>query len=132
VEAPALYEEAQCSPADIDRIARAADEVRDWRAVRCAAPAVALSFLLHAIAEYLKTRPDAHVSLVLHSFRSVVDTVIGQRYDVGFASLSVSRKRRWRATDVNTNGLYATFEWVDTFHITANAEASRPVPTSSN
>lgn len=94
VEAQALYEEVQRSLAGVDRIARAADEIRDLRRGTlqiAAAPAIALSFLPHAIADYLKTRPEAHVSLAVHSSRTVVDMVIGQRCDVGFAILSMSR-----------------------------------------
>jgi DNA-binding transcriptional LysR family regulator len=93
VEAQALYEEVQRSLAGIDRIARAADEIRDLRRGTlqiAAAPAIALSFLPHAIADYLKMRPEAHVSLSVHSSRSVVDMVIGQRCDVGFAILSLN------------------------------------------
>jgi DNA-binding transcriptional LysR family regulator len=95
VEAQALYEEVQRSLAGVDRISRAADEIRDLRRGTlqiAAAPAIALSFLPHAIADYLKTRPEAHVSLAMHSSRSVVDMVIGQRCDVGFAILTMNRK----------------------------------------
>ena len=93
VEAQALYEEVQRSLAGVDRISRAADEIRDLRRGTlqiAAAPAIALSFLPHAIADYLKTRPEAYVSLAVHSSRSVVDMVIGQRCDVGFAILSMN------------------------------------------
>jgi DNA-binding transcriptional LysR family regulator len=93
VEARALYEEVQRSLAGVDRIARAADEIRDLRRgtlLIAAAPAIALSFLPHAIADYLKTRPETHVSLAMHSSRTVVDMVIGQRCDVGFSMLSMN------------------------------------------
>jgi DNA-binding transcriptional LysR family regulator len=93
VEAQALYEEVQRSLAGVDRIARVADEIRDMRHGTlqvAAAPAIALSFLPHAISDYLKTRPEAHIALAVHSSRSVVDRVIGQRCDVGFAILSMN------------------------------------------
>ncbi|MCI3204293.1 MULTISPECIES: LysR substrate-binding domain-containing protein [Pandoraea] len=93
VEARALYEEVQRSLAGVDRIARAADEIRNMQRGTlhvAAAPALALSFLPHAISDYLKTRPEAHVSMVMHSTRSIVDMVVGQRCDVGFARLSLS------------------------------------------
>lgn len=93
VEAQALYEEVQRSLAGVDRIARVADEIRDMRHGTlqvAAAPAIALSFLPHAISDYLKTRPQAHIALAVHSSRSVVDRVIGQRCDVGFAILSMN------------------------------------------
>jgi len=93
VEARALFEEVQRSLAGVDRIARAADEIRNLSRGTlqiAAAPAIALSFLPHAIADFLKTRPEAHVSLVVHSSRSVLDMVIGQRCDVGFARLTMT------------------------------------------
>jgi DNA-binding transcriptional LysR family regulator len=93
VEAQALYEEVQRSLAGVDRIARVADEIRDMRHGTlqvAAAPAIALSFLPHAISDYLKTRPEAYIALAVHSSRSVVDRVIGQRCDVGFAILSMN------------------------------------------
>ena len=91
VEALALYEEVQRSLIGIDRIARTADEIRDLRRGHLqivGAPAIALSFLPHAIASYVETRPEAQVSLLVHSSRSVVDMVIGQRCDAGFVVLS--------------------------------------------
>ena len=93
VEARALYEEVQRSLAGVDRIARAADEIRNLRRGTlqiAGAPAIALTFLPHAIADYLKDRPEAHVSLAVHSSRSVVDMVIGQRCDVGVAILPMN------------------------------------------
>lgn len=93
VEAQALYEEVQRSLVGVDRIARAADEIRNLRRGTlqiAGAPAISLSFLPHAIADYLKTRPEARVSLSVHSSRSVVDMVIGQRCDVGFARLTLN------------------------------------------
>lgn len=94
VEAQALYEEVQRSLAGVDRISRAADEIRDLRRGTlqiAAAPALAVAFLPHAIADYLKTRPEANVSLAMHSTRTIVDMVMGQRCDVGFARLSINR-----------------------------------------
>ncbi|MGP8487712.1 LysR substrate-binding domain-containing protein [Paraburkholderia fungorum] len=93
VEAQALFEEVQRSLAGVDRIARAADEIRNLSRGTlqiAAAPAIALSFLPHAIADFLKTRPEAYASLAVHSSRSVVDMVIGQRCDIGFARLTMN------------------------------------------
>ncbi len=94
VEAEALFKEVQRSLIGVDRIARAAEEIRELRRGTlqiAAAPALALSFLPHAIADYLRERPEAEISLALHSSRSVVDMVIGQRCDVGFIVLATSR-----------------------------------------
>jgi len=93
VEAQALFEEVQRSLAGVDRIARAAGEIRNLSRGTlqiAAAPAIALSFLPHAIADFLKTRPEAYASLAVHSSRSVLDMVIGQRCDVGFARLTMN------------------------------------------
>jgi DNA-binding transcriptional LysR family regulator len=93
VEAQALYEEVQRSLVGVDRIARAAEEIRALQRGTLqivAAPAIALSFLPHAIADYLKTHAEAHVSVLVHSSRSVVEMVVGQRCDVGFAILSMN------------------------------------------
>ena len=90
VEAVGLFEEVQRSLSGVERIARAADEIRNLRAGTlqvAAAPAIALSFLPHAIAKYLEDRPEAHIALAVHSSRTVVDMVIGQRCDVGIAIL---------------------------------------------
>ncbi|GLU31616.1 LysR substrate-binding domain-containing protein [Trinickia caryophylli] len=93
VEAQALYEEVQRSLVGLDRIARAADEIRALQRGTlqvAAAPAIALAFLPHAIADYLGTHVEANVSLLVHSSRTVVDMVVGQRCDVGIAILAMN------------------------------------------
>ncbi|MEA3103545.1 LysR substrate-binding domain-containing protein, partial [Caballeronia mineralivorans] len=86
--------EVQRSLSGMDRIARAADEIRALQRGTLqivAAPALAHSFLPHATADYLKTHSGAHVSLLAHSSRTVVDMVVGQRCDVGFAILRMDQ-----------------------------------------
>ncbi|MBD1551537.1 LysR substrate-binding domain-containing protein [Pseudomonas typographi] len=93
-EAEALFKEVQRSLIGVDRIARAAEEIRDLRRgvlQIAAAPALASSFLPHAITAYLKARPQAQISLTQHSSRTILDMVIGQRCDVGLVTLSMSR-----------------------------------------
>ena len=93
-EAQALFEEVQRSLSGMDRIARAADEIRALQRGTLqivAAPALAHSFLPHATAEYLKKHSGAQVSLLAHSSRTVVDMVVGQRCDVGFAILRMDQ-----------------------------------------
>lgn len=95
-EAEALFKEVQRSLIGVDRIARAADEIRDLRRGTlqiAAAPALASSFLPHAITAYLIARPEAEISLTQHSSRTILDMVVGQRCDVGFVTLSMSRSR---------------------------------------
>lgn len=93
VEAQALYEEVQRSLLGLDRIARAADEIRALQRGTLqvvAAPAIALSFLPHAIAQYLTSHAEANVALLVHSSRTVVDMVVGERCDLGIAILSMN------------------------------------------
>ncbi|MFM0737049.1 LysR substrate-binding domain-containing protein [Paraburkholderia xenovorans] len=93
MEGQALFEEVQRSLAGVDRISRAADDIRNLRRGTlqiAGAPSLAQSLLPHAIADYLKSKPDSHVSLAVHSSRTVVDMVMGQRCDVGFAVLSMN------------------------------------------
>jgi DNA-binding transcriptional LysR family regulator len=90
--AVALFEEVERSLSGVDRIARAAEEIRSLRAGSlqvAAAPALGLSFLPHAIARYLAPRPEANISLVVHSSRTIVDMVMGQRCDIGFAFIPI-------------------------------------------
>jgi DNA-binding transcriptional LysR family regulator len=92
-EAQALYEEVQRSLVGVERIARAAEEIRDLQRGSlqiAAAPALALSFMPRAIAAFLREHGQTQISLAAHSSRTVVDMVVGQRCDVGFAILSVN------------------------------------------
>ncbi|MFK4443085.1 DNA-binding transcriptional LysR family regulator [Caballeronia udeis] len=93
-EAQALFEEVQRSLSGMDRIARAAEEIRALQRGTLqivAAPALAHSFLPHATTDYLKSHSGAHISLLAHSSRTVVDMVVGQRCDVGFAILRMDQ-----------------------------------------
>jgi DNA-binding transcriptional LysR family regulator len=91
-EAETLNEEVVRSFVGVERIARAADDIRTQQRGSLqivAAPAIAISLLPHAIGEFIATRPEAKISLLMHSSRTVVDMVQGQRCDVGFPILSV-------------------------------------------
>jgi DNA-binding transcriptional LysR family regulator len=92
-EAQALFEEVQRSLSGIERIARVASEIGALQrgALQIvAAPAISHAFLPRAIADYLGTHSEAHISLLMHSSRSVVDMVVGQRCDLGIAILSMN------------------------------------------
>jgi DNA-binding transcriptional LysR family regulator len=58
--------------------------------VIAAAPAISLSFLPKATAEFMTERPDAHIVLLTHSSRTVVDMVVGHGCDVVFAVLPMN------------------------------------------
>jgi DNA-binding transcriptional LysR family regulator len=91
-EALSLNEEVMRSLVGVERIARAAEDIRTQQRGSlqiAAAPAIAISLLPRAIAEFVATRPEAKISLLMHSSRTVVDMVLGQRCDVGFPILSV-------------------------------------------
>jgi len=91
-EAESLYEEVLRSLVGVERIARAAEDIRTQQRGSlqiAAAPAIAISLLPFAIAEFVATRPHAKIALLMHSSRTIVDMVQGQRCDVGFPILSV-------------------------------------------
>lgn len=92
-EAQALFDEVQRSLVGIDRIAQAAQEIRDMQRGSlqiAAAPALALSFLPRAIAAFMQDRPQTQITMLPHSSRTVVNMVSEQRCDVGFAILSMN------------------------------------------
>ncbi|GAB7546109.1 LysR substrate-binding domain-containing protein [Cupriavidus sp. 8B] len=92
-EAQVLYEEVQRSLVGVERIALAAQDIRDLQRGSlqiAAAPALALSFLPRAIAEFLTQHGQTQISMLTHSSRTVVDMVVGQRCDVGLAILSMN------------------------------------------
>ncbi len=91
-EALALNEEVTRSLVGLDRIARAADEIRLQQRGSLqvvAAPAMAASMLPRAIADFVKGRPEVQISLLMHSSRTVVDMITGHRCDVGFPILTL-------------------------------------------
>lgn len=92
-EAQTLFEEVQLSLLGVDRIARTAQEIRHvQRGVLqvAAAPALALSFLPKVTAQFLRERPQAQITLIMESSSTVVDMVVGQRCDLGFAILAMN------------------------------------------
>ncbi|MCY1275667.1 Octopine catabolism/uptake operon regulatory protein OccR [compost metagenome] len=92
-EAQALFDEVQRSLVGIDRIAQAAQEIRDMQRGSmqiAAAPALALSFLPRAIAAFMQDHPQTQITMLPHSSRTVVNMVSEQRCDVGFAILSMN------------------------------------------
>lgn len=92
-EAQTLFEEVQQSLLGVERIARTAQEIRHQQRgglVVAAAPALSLSFLPRITADFLRERPQAQITLLSHSSRTVVDLVVGQRCDIGLAILAMN------------------------------------------
>ncbi|VVN69746.1 LysR substrate-binding domain-containing protein [Pseudomonas fluorescens] len=86
-EALVLYEEVERSLLGVERIARTAREISDLKrgALQIACPpALGLSFLPRAIAEFLDLHEHAQITLIVQSSREVVDAIVGERCDVGF------------------------------------------------
>ena len=86
-EALVLYEEVERSLLGVERIARTAREISDLKrgALQIACPpALGLSFLPRAIAEFLDVHEHAQITLIVQSSREVVDAIVGERCDVGF------------------------------------------------
>ncbi|WP_077000921.1 LysR substrate-binding domain-containing protein [Variovorax sp. KK3] len=91
-EAHLLYEEVNRSLIGVERIARAAHEIRTQQrgALHVAGPpSIALSFMPRAIADFLKNHSEIKISLGVYDSRTIVDMVIAQRCDVGIVNLSI-------------------------------------------
>ncbi|MEW6342847.1 MAG: LysR substrate-binding domain-containing protein [Paraburkholderia sp.] len=92
-EAFALHEEVQRSLVGVERIERAALEIRASQRGTlqiAGAPALALSFLPRAIAEFSRLHTGVEISLAAHPSHVVLDMVIEHRCDVGFVILALS------------------------------------------
>lgn len=92
-EAQTLFREVKRSLVGIEEIALVADEIRSLKSGMLrinAAPALALSFLPRAIAEFLRKHDNVRVSLGNEPSRAVVDTVTNGRCDVGFVILPIN------------------------------------------
>ncbi|WP_434112595.1 LysR substrate-binding domain-containing protein [Paraburkholderia caffeinilytica] len=92
-EAFALHEEVQRSLVGVERIERAAQEIRAAQRGMlqiASAPALALSFLPRAIAEFSAMHTGVEISLAAHASRNVLDLVVEHRCDVGFVILALS------------------------------------------
>ncbi|CDY79878.1 LysR-family transcriptional regulator [Caballeronia glathei] len=92
-EAFALHEEVQRSLVGVERIERAASEIRaSQRGMLqiASAPALALSFLPRAIAAFSELHSGVEISLGSHASRTVLDMVVAHRCDVGFVILGLS------------------------------------------
>ncbi|MFM0039418.1 LysR substrate-binding domain-containing protein [Paraburkholderia strydomiana] len=92
-EAFALHEEVQRSLVGVERIERAALEIRaSQRGMLqiASAPALALSFLPRAIAGFSALHTGVEISLASHASRTVLDMVVEHRCDVGFVILALT------------------------------------------
>jgi len=86
-EAMALYTEVERSYVGLEKIARAARQIRTKRAgqLRIAGmPAMALGFLPGVIRDFTRERPDLAITLHAHNSPELVDMVRTRHYDVGF------------------------------------------------
>jgi DNA-binding transcriptional LysR family regulator len=92
-EALALYAEVERSFVGLDRIASAAGELRAHRAgtLRVAGmPALANGFLPRYTARFLAARPKVDMALFGLVSHSVLDWVVSEQCDVGFAAAPIS------------------------------------------
>ncbi len=88
-EALSLYQEVEQSFAGLDRITRAATDLRGRRAgvLRIASyPALATSFLPRFVARFLANRPRLDIAVYGVSSRIVLEWVASGQCDLGFAS----------------------------------------------
>lgn len=105
-DASLLFEDVHQSLMGIERIANTATNMHSLKLARleiAAAPALALSFLPHAIASFAREHPDTLISMQTHSTNTVVDLVQSGRCDLGFAMLNM-RKGRYGNSEVLVSG----------------------------
>ncbi|RMX03503.1 LysR family transcriptional regulator [Corticibacter populi] len=95
-EASLLFEDVHQCLIGVERIANAASNIKALKMGHleiAAAPAMALSFLPHAIANFTKEHPDTLVSMHMHGTPTVLDMVQSRRCDIGFAMLPMRTTR---------------------------------------
>ncbi len=89
-EALALYEEVERSFVGLSEISRVIRDIRDFRQGSLSIagmPALALKFLPDVIAEFAKIAPGIVVSLRARSSQAVLQHLVSQQFDLGFAAL---------------------------------------------
>jgi len=91
-EAQALYEEVERSFVGMAEIARAVEDIRDYRRgslMIAAMPALGLQFLPALIARFVALEPGISVSLRIRSSQAVLRHVSSQQFDIGFAAIEI-------------------------------------------
>ena len=89
-EALALYEEVERSFVGLAEISRVVRDIRDFRQGSLSIagmPALALQFLPQVMADFAKTAPGIVVSLRARSSQAVLQHLVSQQFDLGFAAL---------------------------------------------
>ena len=89
-EALALYEEVERSFVGLAEISRVVRDIRDFRQGSLSIagmPALALKFLPDVMAEFAKIVPGIVVSLRARSSQAVLQHLVSQQFDLGFAVL---------------------------------------------
>ncbi len=92
-EAHLLYEEVNRSLVGVERIARTAQAIKNQQrgALHIAAPpAIAISFLPRAIADFLKDHGEIKIQLGVYDSPSILDMIVGRRCDIGIVTLGTS------------------------------------------
>lgn len=105
-EGLALYEEVERSLIGVERIARAAQEIKASRMgilQIAAAPAISLSLLPQAIAAFLKDHAEVKITLSSHSSRTVIDMLMEQRCNIGFVMLPMNHPSTHGEKLITTN-----------------------------
>jgi len=95
-EALLLFDDVHRSLVGIERIADAASGIKALKHGHieiAAAPAMALSFLPHAIASFTREHPDTLVTMHVHGSPTVLDMIQNERCDLGFAMLPLRTSR---------------------------------------
>jgi DNA-binding transcriptional LysR family regulator len=99
-EALALYEEVERSFVGLAEISRVIRDIRDFRQGGLSIagmPALALKFLPQVMADFAKIAPGIVVSLRARSSQAVLQHLVSQQFDLGFAALETDHPAVRRA-----------------------------------
>jgi DNA-binding transcriptional LysR family regulator len=93
-EGEMLYQEVEKSFIGVEKIARCAEEIRDYRSgnlrIACM-PAVSLGFLTAAICSFRAVYPNVTVSLQIRSSQKIAEWMASQQFDIALAAMPISQ-----------------------------------------
>ena len=93
-EGEMLFQEVEKSFIGVEKIARCAEEIRDYRSgnlrIACM-PAVSLGFLPAAIGSFRAAYPNVTVALQIRSSQKIVEWIASQQFDIALAALPINQ-----------------------------------------
>ncbi|HUI18819.1 MAG TPA: LysR family transcriptional regulator, partial [Alphaproteobacteria bacterium] len=93
-EGEMLFQEVEKSFVGVEKIARCAEEIRDYRTgnlrIACM-PAVSLGFLPAAICSFRAAYPNVTVVLQIRSSQKIAEWIASQPFDIALAALPINQ-----------------------------------------